>query len=601
MNWMVHLIVAVVLLALSAVFAVIKGKSAYKRGSIIDPLKILFAGVIASAVVLFLPIYDYFLMKTECGALETALASIHNMIRLFIVDGEFSFILDNVNAAEAWVARGYYAVFAVLFVLAPVLTFGFVLSFFKNVSAYKRYITHFYSDTYVFSELNDKSVTLAESLVKSDKKRLLVFTDVFERDEEKSFELTERAREIGAICFKKDIVTVNFSIHSKRSKLNFFVLGENEAENISQALKLVDKFKERENTELYVFSTKPEAEVLLSNAFNNDDELEAKIHLRRVSEVNSLINRTLYERGYEDIFESAYMAEDGLKHINAVVVGMGKHGSEMVRSLAWFCQMDGYRVEINAFDIDPLKEERFVSQCPELMDERFNGNFTVEGEAKYKITVHSGMNIDTAAFDKAVTALPRSTYVFVALGDDDKNISTAIKLRSLFKRNGYEPVIQAIVYDTDKKDALSDIRNFKKEEYNIHFIGDMRYSYSEAVILHSDVERAALERHLKWGAEKDFWQYDYNYKSSIASAIHYVMKKRCGMAGIEKAPADRDENERRALRVLEHCRWNAYMRSEGYVYGGTVERSGRCDLAKMHNCLVPFDQLPLKEQEKDDD
>ena len=235
------------------------------------------------------------------------------------------------------------------------------------------------------------------------------------------------------------------------------------------------------------------------------------------------------------------------------------------------------------------------------MDKRFNGNFTIEGEAKYKITIHSGMDIDTAAFDKAVTALPQSTYVVVALGDDDKNISTAIKLRSLFKRNGYEPVIQAIVYDTDKKDALSDIRNFKKEEYNIRFIGDMRYSYSEAVILHSDVERAALERHLKWGEEKDFWQYDYNYKSSIASAIHCVMKKRCGMAGIEKAPADREENERRALRVLEHCRWNAYMRSEGYVYGGTVERSGRCDLAKMHNCLVPFDKLPLKEQEKDDD
>jgi hypothetical protein len=43
------------------------------------------------------------------------------------------------------------------------------------------------------------------------------------------------------------------------------------------------------------------------------------------------------------------------------------------------------------------------------------------------------------------------------------------------------------------------------------------------------------------------------------------------------------------------------MRSEGYVYGGTVERSGRNDMAKMHNCLVPFEQLPYEEQIKDDD
>lgn len=43
------------------------------------------------------------------------------------------------------------------------------------------------------------------------------------------------------------------------------------------------------------------------------------------------------------------------------------------------------------------------------------------------------------------------------------------------------------------------------------------------------------------------------------------------------------------------------MRSEGYVYGGTVEKSGRNDLAKTHNCLVPFDALPIAEQKKDDD
>ena len=79
------------------------------------------------------------------------------------------------------------------------------------------------------------------------------------------------------------------------------------------------------------------------------------------------------------------------------------------------------------------------------------------------------------------------------------------------------------------------------------------------------------------------------------------MKSLCNIPGIDKAPSERTEEELWAIRRLEHCRWNAYMRSEGYSYGGTVEREGRNDLAKLHNCLVPFDELPLSEQEKDDD
>jgi len=59
---------------------------------------------------------------------------------------------------------------------------------------------------------------------------------------------------------------------------------------------------------------------------------------------------------------------------------------------------------------------------------------------------------------------------------------------------------------------------------------------------------------------------------------------------------DRTEEELWNLRRLEHRRWNAYMRSEGYTYAPV-----RNDLAKVHHCLVPFDDLPLKEQVKDDD
>ncbi|MBE6587675.1 MAG: hypothetical protein E7647_04585 [Ruminococcaceae bacterium] len=605
MRWWVFFICAALCLAAAAVGAFIRSKTRYRRGRLLDPAKIFFAGIVVSAVLLFIPIYMDTFKDGDCGAFETFLIAIHNMIRLFIVDGEFEFITTHLSGLSVGLSRAYTVFFSFLFVVAPLMTFGFVLSFFKNVSAYKRYLTHFYSNAYIFSELNEKSIALAESLFKNDKKkRIFVFTDVFEKDEEECYELIERAKEIGAICFKKDIVTIDFSWHSKKAQLNFFAIGVDLSENISQSLSLIERFKYRENTNLYVFSTQVESELLLTNAFNQEHKegmTETKIKVRRVNEVQSLISRTLFDVGYDKIFCSAYEDEKGTKQISALVVGMGNHGKEMTKALAWFCQMDGYEVRINSFDSDPRACDKLTALCPELMDPRFNGVFDVEGEAKYEIRVHSGVDVETKSFEDAVASLPRVTYVFVALGNDEKNISTAVRLRALFARLGYAPKIHAVVYNADKKEALTGITNFKNQKYDIDFIGDIRTSYSEAVILDSDVEAAALKRHMMWGKEKEFWQYDYNYKSSIASAIHRKMKSLCNIPGIDKAPSERTEEELWGIRTLEHCRWNAYMRSEGYAYGGTVEKEGRNDLAKLHNCLVPFRDLPLKEQEKDDD
>ncbi len=608
MSWIVYWGVAVAILASTVVGAIICGFRKYKSGRILDPLNILFVGVIASSVTLFIPIYEVTLKDTGCGWIETIFISIHNVIRLFVVDGDFEFVTANLSELSGWLLKGYTAVFAMLFVAAPLLTFGFVLSFFKNISAYRRYFTHFRSDVYIFSELNERSLSLAESLYQNRKKnkdekkkknRLFVFTDVFEKDEEQSYEFLEKAKELGAICFKKDIVTVNFAIHSKKSELNFFVIGNDQSENINQALKIIADKRYKENSNLYVFSTQVEAEILLAHAFNEGKGFGTKV--RRVNEVQSLISRTLYDTGYENIFEAATPKDqDGIRHINALVVGMGEHGVEMTKALAWFCQMDGYRAEINSMDIDRRVKDKFVSLCPELMDDEHNG-VEIDGESKYKINIHSAINVKTKEFDDLVTSISDITYVFVALGKDENNIATAIKLRMLLERHGCHPKIQAIVSNTDKKEALAGIKNFKGQEYDIQFIGDLKTSYSEEVILDPEVEKKALGRHTRWGDEQAFWQYDYNYKSSVASAIHYEMKKKCGIAGIEKKPADRTEEELWAIRKLEHCRWNAYMRSEGYVWGGTVEPTGRYDLAKKHHCLVPFDMLPLKEQEKDDD
>lgn len=607
--WEVFLVISVLCLLASILLSIFKNSFNVKWLVRIENVNILIFGIVAASIFAFIPIYINDLSSTKCGIIETLIISIHNTIRLFVVDGDYDFITAQLSGLSNFTYRVYSIYFAVLYVLAPIFTFGFALSFFKNISAYRKYLSHFRSNAYIFSELNERSLVLAESLKKRKKDEdgrniIIVFTDVFERNEERSFEMLDRAKDLGAVLFKKDIVSIDFTRPFDRGRLNFFIIGEDYDENLSQALSIIEDFKSRDDTNLYLFSYNLEDELLLAQIYENengDDNPDIKIKIKNINDAQSLIYKNLYDNGFENIFESAIEDVDGSKKINAVVVGMGIHGVEMTKSLAWFCQMDGYVAEINAFDLKEDAEEVFCSMCPELMAPGFNDNFSDPGEAQYKISIHSGYNVESKSFDDKVLSLNTPTYIFVCLGDDTKNIAAAIKLRTLFARKKVFPKIQAIVYNTDKNEALQGIKNFKHQKFDIDFVGDLKTSYSEKVILNADITKLAVKRHTRWGSEELFWRYSYNYKSSVASVIHSTMKKKCRIPGADLAPDDRAPDDRQALRVLEHRRWNAYMRSEGYVYGGTIEPDGRFDLAKQHNCLVTFDQLPEKEKIKDDD
>lgn len=618
---------AILLLTVVGSIALIQSpRKKKKRRVVLRMGNVLGAGIALSALFLFIPLYDPMILE-KSGFIhwaETIFLSIHNTVRLFIVDGEFTFVMDGTKDLVPWLRTAYNFLASLLFFLAPFLTFGFVLSFFASMSARWRYRMGYFCDAYIFSELNQKSLALAKDLKQNDPSRVIVFTDIFERNDESSYEIIERAKEIGSILFKNDITVVNFRVHSKKTKLYFFIIGEDEAENINQTLLLASPARkgtnqysgydyERSDTRLYLFSTKTSSEQQLSSVTTQ------YIKLRRVNDVQSLVYNLLYEDGmilFDKAIPAASPAED--KQISALIVGMGLHGTEMVKGMSWFCQMAGYRLHINAFDKDKNAQSRFRSLCPELMDEKHNNDFTTPGEAHYSINIHGRIDVDHYEFDKALENLDSVSYVLVALGDDDLNIQTAIKIRTLLKRVGKEPFIHAIVYNTEKQALLQhDFTNYANISYNISLIGDLSTNYSEKCILQSDLEALALERHLAYTktsaadkseeerktaldqAEREFWKYDYNYRSSTASVIHRRFKSLCGIPGIDKPKEERTEEEKLLIRTLEHQRWNAYVRSEGFVL--PKEGHSRDKLAKTHDLLIPYDQLSEQEKAKDDD
>lgn len=562
----------------------------YKRRRVLSPLNCVLACVFFAAFMLFLPIHLAQFLGEAFRSVKSILVSIHSTMRLFVLDGEFDIIREFTAGLPQSIGPGYSLVSAILYVLAPGMTFSFVLSFFKNVSAYRRLMIHHFSDIYVFSELNERALALAASLEKPPH-CLIVFTDVFDNNEESVFELCERAKELGAICFRKDIVDINWGFHSASSKVSLFAIGEDETENIDQSVNLIACYGDRANFRLFIFASRAESEVLFHTARSDG------MRIRRINPFRSLISQNLYQNGYS-LFREAIDMGQGRKKISAVLLGIGQYGVEMLRALPWFCQMDGYDVTIHAFDKDPNAEENFTAQCPELMAPEKNGIYTA-GEAQYRICIYSGVDVETKQFMDKIHEIGQISYVFVALGDDSDNIQAAIHMRMLCGRENLCPTIQAIVYNSKKKSALERITDYRGHAYQIDFFGDLETAYSEEVIIDSELERIALERHLKWGREEEFWAYEHNYQASVAAAIHRKMRILCGIRGAEKKEEELTDTERDTIMQLEHRRWNAYMRSEGYIFSGSTEKSSRNDLAKMHHDLVPFYMLNDGEKRKD--
>ena len=127
-------------------------------------------------------------------------------------------------------------------------------------------------------------------------------------------------------------------------------------------------------------------------------------------------------------------------------------------------------------------------------------------------------------------------------------------------------------------------------------------SYSEEVILRDALEQDALSIHAAYGGKpEDFFAYEYNYRSSAASALHNKARARLGIHRADLPESERTPEQNEALMSLEHRRWNAYMRSIGYVYSGSKDSSSRNDLGKMHHNLVCFEELNDEDRQKDRD
>lgn len=598
-------------------------KNTLRKTSIVPWSMILLA---MAAFTGFLPICAKEVGDAAFRLLRVALLSLYSTVQVFSANTDSGMIREYFGQNPQGFENFCSLYMTFLLVVCPVVMAGYIISLFSHLFAHVRYRCYPFRDVYIFSELNERSLTFGENLYESfqqnGKKAMIVFANAFGSGGSERKELRERADKIRAICLKEGVSSFNFErMHQLKAKLRFIVIGEDDESNLRHAMSIEEIYGSRAeryyeshktkdsdeayNTWIYVFTTSAESGLLFS------DSKDSAVVVRRVNEVSALINRTLYEEGYELFKKADTYSLTASKQISVVIVGLGSYGTEMLKALAWFCQMDGYTLLINAYDRDPLAEEKFAAQCSELLSSKYVYTREEDGEAQYEIHIHSGIDADTKAFADEIGKLGNVTYAFVALDSDSENIKTVINLRMLFGRRDprVNPVIHAVVRSVERKNALekwiageSKSKNEKdRKEPEIKFIGDMRSIYTEEVIIGSalekDAERNIHQEYAKalseaeiYDKKKEFWAVEYNYASSVASAIHQRTVKK-----LEELGQKSDDSARQ-----EHRRWNAYMRSKGYIYRESRKgEANRDNVAKTHKDLVPYAQLSKEEQEKD--
>lgn len=85
----------------------------------------------------------------------------------------------------------------------------------------------------------------------------------------------------------------------------------------------------------------------------------------------------------------------------------------------------------------------------------------------------------------------------------------------------------------------------------------------------------------------------------MASVIHFDIREKISVPGAGKLDAELSDSEREIIETLEHKRWNAYMRSEGFIFSGSKDKKSRNDLGKMHHNLVVYNELTDEDKRKD--
>jgi TRAP-type C4-dicarboxylate transport system permease small subunit len=149
-----------------------------KKIQVLSCVNCLMATVFLTLMMLVFPIFAAEMGSGVSNTVKSIMLSVPTSVTVFLVDCDYSIFTEFAQTLNPALGAAYGFLSITLLFAAPLLTFGFILSFFKNIRAYWRLFWSFRADLYVFSELNAKALTLAADIKTNHPRAKIIFAGV---------------------------------------------------------------------------------------------------------------------------------------------------------------------------------------------------------------------------------------------------------------------------------------------------------------------------------------------------------------------------------------------------------------------------------------
>ncbi len=383
--------------------------------------------------------------------------------------------------------------------------------------------------------------------------------------------------------------------------------------------------------QIHVLTSTPEAVAIVDSI-----EYSPNISIRIFNESKAMIYN-LFDK------HPLFLAERENK-LKILVIGGGRIGLKAVKVASWCAQTINIRPEIIIVDNDPSLKERFAHDCPELHSPKNGDN----GKPDTCIKIYT-QDVQSDSFYETMLNNRDVGYVICALGDEELNLRTALNVRGFYEKvrfsdakNGVapkKPYVHLLLNNSLLYDISGKLKFSLKAPCDLHSFGSLKELYTwENVVspyldsigmasnrfyarcqLPKDTSEEELKK-IEAFADKDYEDVEYRRNSSMALGLHAKYKLYAALTEIggktyseaewrdlpsidmidELSKMLKNEKNIELLSILEHRRWNNYMRSEGWQkasfeladsWYGVDKHDYRNFASRQNVCIILWDEL----------
>lgn len=457
---------------------------------------------------------------------------------------------------------------------------------------------------YIFSECNEKALSIAKSIPKMGKKNI-----VFVSDGKLDDLVKEKIQEIDGCYVKLSLDKVVKELNRRSKEMELFLFGDNEKDNLFHLGEISSRgllecgckkkiYVEIQDTPWRLYDN-------LVEKLKNGEQEQTVVNYIRIEEnyvYNNLLHYSIFENSIENPAEKC-------KDINILLIGMNRRNFEFLKAVLHLAQMPGYHLNIMVLDAG-ANRELLWQKMPEVKD-----SCKVVGDAWYSIIYKENVSLDSCALETIVKEeFIDFNWAYVGMEDDLKNIGIAMRLNAVKcragQKNGY--IIQVNVASKKFLDNYNSV--IMKNIVPSGMFGEI-YHYDFLTM--SAIEKCSAAIHEVRNEERKEKAPDLNIKSWVAycnneynrhSVYARTLALKYKVDLIEQnyqsdySLLSKDKN----WKMYEHMRWNMYTRTMGYQVASReiMDALGKLDkdirnIAMIHKDLILFEELSEEEQNKD--